>query len=550
MLYKYNKMSKDLDKNKSWCPVPWVTYSINSLGHYRLCVQANSYKRRNDRWKQAGNMGKFTRGTLWESNDPEKKHNKPLDCLTTDLRKLRNNDFLKEVREHMLRGERHPICKRCNDEDDNGIKSRRMADRVTMEHKGFSIDDAFELTEEDGTITDINDIPLLAADIRLGNLCNQKCRMCYPGESTTWYQEWYDTFQYRHILYEGARSKKLPKFTGPGNTKLTIGLDKNKKAAITQYQVLDNEDTVNANVIISEKSDPYIWTDSKVLFEKLSEHSPDVSYVHMSGGEPLMITQHYEFLQGYVDNGKAKDIILNYNTNLSNIPERALELWEHFDKIELRTSIDAAGALNEYIRFPSNWDIVLRNLRLLTDAKQSGRINLSLETITTVQIYNVFYLRELLDELNSHEDIKIDDMILHILHDPRYFNITSLPRNVKDMVAKKIEKLSEETGYWKKQGQGVINYMGKNDTSDALDQFFIESRIMDKYRGQRIEDAMPELYVMLEKHDPLNYAEDKILKATEGLDDAYIVNVQTQDVEDTNQLEYVQIQILRKKNES
>jgi pyruvate-formate lyase-activating enzyme len=374
--------------------------------------------------------------------------------------------------------------------------------------------------------------------------------MCYPGESTTWYQEWFDTFQYRHILYEGARSRKLPKFTGPGNTKLTIGLDKNKKAAITEYQVLDNEDTVNANVIIHKKADPYVWTDSKVLFERLSEHSPDVSYVHMSGGEPLMITQHYEFLQGYVDNGKAKDIILNYNTNLSNIPERALELWEHFDKIELRTSIDAAGALNEYIRFPSNWDIILRNLRLLTDAKQSGRINLSLETITTVQIYNVFYLRELLDELRSHKDIKLDDMILHILHDPRYFNITSLPRNVKDVVAKKIEKLSEETGIWGKQGQGVINYMCKNDTSDALDQFFIESRIMDKYRKQRIEDSMPELYEMLGKHDPLNYAEDKIIKATKGLDDAYIVNVQTQDVEDTNQLEYVQIQILRKKNES
>ena len=69
-------MSKDLNKNKSWCPIPWVTYSINSLGHYRLCVQANSYKPRNDRWKRNDNMGKFTRGTLWESNDPDKEDNK------------------------------------------------------------------------------------------------------------------------------------------------------------------------------------------------------------------------------------------------------------------------------------------------------------------------------------------------------------------------------------------------------------------------------------------------------------------------------------------
>jgi len=543
-------MSKDLTKNKSWCPVPWVTYSINSLGHYRLCVQANSYKRRNNRWKQEGSMGKFTRGTLWESNDPDKEDNVPLDCRTTDLDEIRNNDFLKEVRSYMLRGERHPICKRCNDEDDNGIKSRRMADREVHRNNGFTVDDAFETTAEDGTINDIAEVPLFAADIRLGNLCNQQCRMCYPGESSAWYQEWYDMFQYRHIVYTGAKSVWEPKFTGPGNTKMTIGLDNNQKAIITKHQVLDGEDIAQSNVILDVKSDPYLWTDSKVLFEKLSDKSPKIKHIHMSGGEPLMITQHYEFLQGYVDNGKAKDIILNYNTNLSNIPERALELWEHFKKIELRTSIDAPGKVNEYIRYPSNWDIVLRNLRLLTNIKESGKINLSLEMITTVQIYNVFYLRELVDEIRSHKDIKMDDMILHMLHDPRYFNIASLPTNVKDIIAEKIEKIGKETGIWKKQGQGVINHMYRDNTPDALDQFFVETRLMDRYRSQKLEEALPGLYSLLKEYDPLQTAAEKISGTLDMLEDAYIVNVQTQDVEASNQLEYTQIQILRKKSES
>jgi sulfatase maturation enzyme AslB (radical SAM superfamily) len=270
----------------------------------------------------------------------------------------------------------------------------------------------------------------------------------------------------------------------------------------------------------------------------------------MSGGEPLMITQHYEFLQGYVDNGNAKDITLNYNTNLSNIPQRALDLWEHFKKIELRTSIDAAGVLNEYIRYPSNWDIVLRNLRLLTTAKESGKINLSLETITTVQIYNVYYLLELVTELTNYKDIKLDDMILHMLHDPRYFNITSLPNNVKDRVAEKILKIGKKTGYWKKQGQGVINHMYKHDTTDALDQFFVESRIMDKYRKQRIENVMPDMYNMIKQYDPLNYAEDIIDQAAKRLDNAYIVNVTEKEVDDDSQLQYTQIQILAEKQGS
>ena len=543
-------MSKDLTKNKSWCPIPWVTYSINSLGHYRSCVQANSYKSRNDRWRREFDMGKFTRGTLWKSHDPDEKDNAPLNCATTNLNEVRNNELLKDIREYMLRGERHPVCIRCNEEDDTGIKSRRMADRITMENNGFSIDDAFKHTKKDGTIPDTAKVPLLAADIRLGNLCNQKCRMCYPGESSHWYQEWYDTFRYRHIIYEGTQANSLPKFTGPGNTKLTIGLDENEKAIIKRHQVLDNEDTALANVMVDKQNDPYVWTDSNTLFKMLSEYSADIKHIHMSGGEPLMITQHYEFLQGYVDNGKAKDIILNYNTNLSNISERALELWQHFAQIELRVSIDAPGKINEYIRYPSNWDIVLRNLRLLTKVKESGKINLSLELITTVQIYNVFYLRELADEILSHKDIKVDDMMLHMLHNPRYFNITSLPANVKDIIAKKIEKIGKEVGMWKKQGQGVINHMYRYDTSDALDQFFVETRLMDKYRKQRIENVMPEMYDMIKRYDPLHYAEDMMGQVAKRLDNAYIVNVTEKEVDDDSQLQYTQLQILAEKQGS
>ena len=558
MLNDYNA-SRDLTKNKSWCPIPWVTYSINSLGHNRLCVQANSYKPRNDKWTRDKSIGKFTRGTLWEMPPPKvmtfggsanryaDAENKPTNCQTTDLNAIRNNDFLKEVRSYMLRGERHPVCKRCNQEDDNKVLSRRMADRRNMEEHGFSVDDAFEYTEADGTITDISKVPLLAADIRLSNLCNQKCRMCYPGESSTWYHEWFDTFQMRHIVYEGVKSRKLPKFTGPGNTKMTIDLDENGKARIDSYQLLEDEEDYNARVLAQEKGDPYVWAQSKELYESLSSQSPDMKHIHISGGEPLMITQHYEFLKGYIDAGKAHEITLNYNTNLSNIPERALDLWQHFKLIEIRASIDAPGKINEYIRYPSKWEIVLRNLRLLTTVKKSGKINLNLGIIVTVQVYNVFYLKELVSELNSYDDISFDDIILHMLHDPRYLNITSLPHSVKEVVSDKIRELQAEDKFVK-QGEGVINYMYSDDTSDSLDQFFVETRLMDKYRHQRIEESLPELYEMLQPYDPLFHAGRKVQKILdEQFNDAYIINVYEQEI---SKLKYTHIQVLRDADES
>ena len=100
-------------------------------------------------------------------------------------------------------------------------------------------------------------------------------------------------------------------------------------------------------------------------------------------------------------------------------------------------------------------------------------------------------------ELNKHDDIVFDDIILHMLHDPRYMNITSLPDSVKDIVAEKIRSLQAEDKFVK-QGEGVINHMYSDDTSDALDQFFVETRLMDKYRKQQIEESLPELYKMLQ----------------------------------------------------
>ena len=30
--------------NKSYCPVPWTSFSINNNGQYRMCVQAHTHR--------------------------------------------------------------------------------------------------------------------------------------------------------------------------------------------------------------------------------------------------------------------------------------------------------------------------------------------------------------------------------------------------------------------------------------------------------------------------------------------------------------------------
>ena len=80
------------------------------------------------------------------------------------------------------------------------------------------------------------------------------------------------------------------------------------------------------------------------------------------GGEPLLIHQHYDFLNELVERGRAPFVTLEYNTNLSIVPEKALKLWEHFKKVKLGVSLDGVGPINDYIRHPSKWSVMERNL--------------------------------------------------------------------------------------------------------------------------------------------------------------------------------------------
>ena len=94
---------------------------------------------------------------------------------------------------------------------------RRNAIREYYLKYGYDLFDAEASTKPDGTLV-IKKAPVLEWDIRLGNLCNLRCRMCHPSESTQWYDEWFDT------MFKGFRTDftqvELIKDNNKGKAKL------------------------------------------------------------------------------------------------------------------------------------------------------------------------------------------------------------------------------------------------------------------------------------------------------------------------------------------
>lgn len=96
-----------------------------------------------------------------------------------------------ELRDALTKGERHPNCYRCWQEEDAGRESKRIRDNKKW------------TGAEQG---------LVYVDLSMGNTCNIKCRTCSPHASSQWSQELYDT-KYINIVSKEEYFKEIKKFS-------------------------------------------------------------------------------------------------------------------------------------------------------------------------------------------------------------------------------------------------------------------------------------------------------------------------------------------------
>ena len=104
--------------------------------------------------------------------------------------------------------------------------------------------------------------------------------------------------------------------------------------------------------------DPIDWFKDKKIMKDLSQSTKNAVHIDIGGGEPLIvdITEHFEYLQHFIDSGRAREISLHYNTNGTTFPKSDhIDIWKQFKKVDLQLSIDDTGKRFEYNRWPANW---------------------------------------------------------------------------------------------------------------------------------------------------------------------------------------------------
>jgi len=228
------------------------------------------------------------------------------------------------------------------------------------------------------------------------------------------------------------------------------------------------------------------WPRNPKLWEHLMTVIDSVEEIYLTGGEPTLALEQYKLFDKCIELDKAKDIILKYNTNLTNIPPKMIEYWKHFKKIKINASIDGYDQLNRYIRYPTNWKSVNKNLSAFAEMEKQGKMRVQVHS--TVQIYNVLDINELFEYTMQFGYFPY----LNILNHPDYLNVRVLPDNLKQLAAKRLQP-------WIKHDkvEGLINYMMAEDWTKHNKKFVEYTESLDKSRNQSLIDVAPELKEIL-----------------------------------------------------
>ena len=232
------------------------------------------------------------------------------------------------------------------------------------------------------------------------------------------------------------------------------------------------------------------------FWSEIDQVVDQIRYIEFTGGEPFMIQEHFDMLQGLVNRGIAGQIEIHYNTNGTQWPEQGEAIWRHFKTVEIAFSIDDVGARFEYQRSNAVWSEVETNLSRFKELRDRNT-NIQLQVCTTVNVFNVLYLE---DVANWIEQQGFDFVYWNMMHEAYYFSISTLPDSVKVAVASKLStvNVSERT---RKEFENIIDFM---NGGASMDGFMLRMKVadLDRKRGQDLRTVEPEFAELIGYQGP------------------------------------------------
>jgi MoaA/NifB/PqqE/SkfB family radical SAM enzyme len=397
-----------------FCVLPWISLETSPIGTVRPCCLADD--------EIVDNAGdKFN-------------------LATASFSGIQNSDSMQKLRQEFIDGKQPQTCRKCWREERSGRTSKRMHTLDRLKHM---------LPEQDWTA---DAKPLMFLDLKLGNICNLKCRICGSWSSSTFATEELANLRRNEDRKDNHHYRMLRQGAWP-------------------------------------RENPTFWNEIDQVVDQ-------IQYIEFTGGEPFMIQEHFDMLQGIVDRGIADRVEIHYNTNGTQWPEGAEAIWKHFKTVEIAFSIDDVGSRFEYQRSNAVWSEVCDNIKRFKELK-SRHTNIKLQVCSTVNVFNVYYLEELADWIAQQ---KFDFVYWNMMHDAYYFSIATLPEDAKQAVTNQLMNAQVDNTTRQEFNQ-IIDFM---NNGASLDGNILRMRVadLDRKRQQNLALVEPEFAQLIGYNEP------------------------------------------------
>jgi pyruvate-formate lyase-activating enzyme len=392
-----------------FCVLPWVSIETSPIGTVRPCCLADDEL----------------------TDDSGQK----FDLATADFKQIQDSNSMQQLRQQFLAGQKPQTCRKCWNEERAGRTSKRMHTLDRLKHM---------LPDQEWTV---DAKPLMFLDLKLGNICNLKCRICgswsssqFAAEEIAWTprEEQKKTYAYQ-MIRAGAWPRENTQF----------------------------------------------WKEIDTVLG-------DIRYIEFTGGEPFMIQEHFAMLQGMVDRGIAHQVEIHYNTNGTHYPEQAPEIWQHFKTVEIALSIDDVAERFEYQRTNAVWTDVLKNVARFRQLR-AEMPNIRLQCCTTVNVFNVRYLKHVASWI-EHQGF--DFVYWNIMHDAWYFSIATLPDSAKLAVTAYLNNCKPPEQF-REEFAKIRDFMNRGASNDG---FMLRMKIadLDRKRDQDFAQVCPDMAEIIE----------------------------------------------------
>ena len=387
-----------------FCVLPWVSLEASPIGTVRPCCLADD--------------------EIVDSNSVK------FNLKSANFKDIQNSEYMYQLRQEFLAGNKPATCRKCWNEEKSGRTSKRMHTLDRLKHMGISS----EWTQDAK--------PLMFLDLKLGNICNLKCRICGSWSSSQFASE--------EIAQLPSEEKK-----------------KSHAYAMLKAGAWPRENT-------------QFWNE-------IDQCLDDIRYIEFTGGEPFMIAEHFAMLQGIVDRGIAHQVEIHYNTNGTMFPEQAEEIWRHFKTVEIAFSIDDVGSRFEYQRTNAGWDDVQENIKKFFALKRYLPDTIQLQVCTTVNVFNVRYIDEVARWNAGHA---FNFVYWNMLHDAWYFSIATLPDAAKTEITRYLETADVPAQYQAEFGR-IVDFMNRGTSTDG-NVLRTQIQDLDRKRNQDLARVAPE----------------------------------------------------------